>query len=492
MTVKVSSGAAMPIRIENTLSNVDNTTDLLKPISTATQTALDLKTDETDFTTHTGDTTNPHVVTQTQVGLSNVDNTTDLLKPISTATQTALDLKTDETDFGTHTSDTTNPHVVTKTQVGLSNVDNTTDLLKPISTATQNALNLKTDETDFTTHTGDTTNPHSVTQTQVGLSNVDNTTDLLKPVSTATQTALDLKTDETDFTTHTGNVANPHVVTQTQVGLSNVDNTTDLLKPISTATQTALDLKTDELDFASTITTDQKVEGDGAGGVSFGGTVDASDYEIGGVLALQIPSSGITLVGNAGSGNSGSNVTLVGHEAGLDNTGNSATFIGFETGKDNTVSHVTGLGFRAGKGNTFANTIALGSFALPTNSNQINIGADNALGISRINHFVIVSGSSGAFEFKGVTSTTGETDMGRIGWSWNVSTHASRSADLTLFASDFGGEREGFRIRGTGTASAIGFHGVTPIVRAVLATGASATVDNVITALQNLGLVKQS
>ena len=38
----------------------------------------------------------------------------------------------------------------------------------------------------------------------------------------------------------------------------------------------------------------------------------------------------------------------------------------------------------------------------------------------------------------------------------------------------------------------IGFHGVTPVARQLLATGAGATVDNVITALQNLGLVKQS
>jgi hypothetical protein len=39
---------------------------------------------------------------------------------------------------------------------------------------------------------------------------------------------------------------------------------------------------------------------------------------------------------------------------------------------------------------------------------------------------------------------------------------------------------------------AIGFYGVTPVTRQVLATGAGATVDNVITALQNLGLVSQS
>lgn len=38
----------------------------------------------------------------------------------------------------------------------------------------------------------------------------------------------------------------------------------------------------------------------------------------------------------------------------------------------------------------------------------------------------------------------------------------------------------------------IGFYDVTPIAQAVLATGGGATVDNVITALQNLGLVKQS
>ena len=38
---------------------------------------------------------NPHQVTQTEVGLGNVDNTSDLDKPISTATQTALDLKLD-------------------------------------------------------------------------------------------------------------------------------------------------------------------------------------------------------------------------------------------------------------------------------------------------------------------------------------------------------------------------------------------------------------
>jgi len=55
--------------------------------------ALNEKADESDLTSHTGNTNNPHNVTKTQVGLENVDNTSDLDKPISTATQTALDTK---------------------------------------------------------------------------------------------------------------------------------------------------------------------------------------------------------------------------------------------------------------------------------------------------------------------------------------------------------------------------------------------------------------
>lgn len=58
--------------------------------------------------THIANTSNPHSVTKTQVGLWNVDNTSDLNKPISTATQTALDNKADIWDIPTLTSELTN------------------------------------------------------------------------------------------------------------------------------------------------------------------------------------------------------------------------------------------------------------------------------------------------------------------------------------------------------------------------------------------------
>ena len=97
----------------------------------------------TALVNHTGNTNNPHSVTKTQVGLSNVDNTSDLNKPVSTATQTALNSKADSSALSAHVVDTGNPHAVTKAQIGLSNVDNTSDLNKPISTATQVALDAK-------------------------------------------------------------------------------------------------------------------------------------------------------------------------------------------------------------------------------------------------------------------------------------------------------------------------------------------------------------
>ena len=49
---------------------------------------------------------NPHNVTKSDVGLGNVDNTSDANKPISTATQTALNDKANASDLTAHTGDT--------------------------------------------------------------------------------------------------------------------------------------------------------------------------------------------------------------------------------------------------------------------------------------------------------------------------------------------------------------------------------------------------
>jgi len=61
-------------------------------------------------------------IDKTFVGLGNVDNTSDVNKPVSTAQATAIGIV--QSDIDTHELDLANPHAVTKTQVGLSNVQN--------------------------------------------------------------------------------------------------------------------------------------------------------------------------------------------------------------------------------------------------------------------------------------------------------------------------------------------------------------------------------
>ena len=63
---------------------------------------------DTNVTNHINNTQNPHNVTKTQVGLSNVDNTSDIDKPISTAVQSALDLMLPRSEAPTKVSDLKN------------------------------------------------------------------------------------------------------------------------------------------------------------------------------------------------------------------------------------------------------------------------------------------------------------------------------------------------------------------------------------------------
>lgn len=198
-TAKEYTDTQLAALIDNAPAALDTLAELATAL-TAHETEYDallevvgLKATAADLTAHINNKANPHAVTKAQVGLSNVDNTSDLLKPVSTATQAALSGKVDTATLTAHTADKANPHGVTKAQVGLGNVDNTTDLLKPVSTATQTALNGKVDTATLTAHTGNTANPHGVTKAQVGLGSVDNTADLAKPISTATQTALNAK-----------------------------------------------------------------------------------------------------------------------------------------------------------------------------------------------------------------------------------------------------------------------------------------------------------
>lgn len=89
------SSAAMRAELESIEAGLDKLPVLAGNANKAvvvnpSGTALTVSTTASD---HAANTSNPHSVTKAQVGLGNVDNTSDANKPVSTATQTALNAK---------------------------------------------------------------------------------------------------------------------------------------------------------------------------------------------------------------------------------------------------------------------------------------------------------------------------------------------------------------------------------------------------------------
>ena len=74
-------------------------------------------------------------VTNAHVGLGSVDNTSDSAKPVSTATQTALDSKASNTALANHEADTTNIHGIADTSL----LATTANVATAVSTAASDA-----------------------------------------------------------------------------------------------------------------------------------------------------------------------------------------------------------------------------------------------------------------------------------------------------------------------------------------------------------------
>lgn len=181
-------------------------------------------------------------VTATSIGLGNVNNTSDANKPISTATQTALDAKLDDSQKGAASGlaeldgsglvptsqlpSYVDDVVVVADFAALPGTGETGKIYVTIdnnltyrwngSGYTEISASLALGETSSTAYRGDrgktaydhsqivTGNPHAVTKSEVGLGNADNTSDVNKPISTATQTALNLKADDSAVVHDTG------------------------------------------------------------------------------------------------------------------------------------------------------------------------------------------------------------------------------------------------------------------------------------------------
>jgi hypothetical protein len=230
------------------LNNVDNTSDANKPVSSATQTALDAKQATLVSGTNIKTVNGTSVLGSGNIAISSAVAWGGITGTLSNQTdlQTALDGKVDENSAITGATKTK----ITYDAKGLvtagadlaagdlpTNIDAAKISTGLISNAEFDYLNGLTDniQTQFTGKQDtlvSATNIKTINSTSVlGSGNI-----AVEPTITATTSADYYRGDKTFAT-----------LNKAAVGLGNVDNTTDANKPVSTATQTALDAKTNKL-----------------------------------------------------------------------------------------------------------------------------------------------------------------------------------------------------------------------------------------------------
>jgi hypothetical protein len=170
---------------------------------------------QSNLTTHINNKSNPHGVTKTQVGLSNVDNTADVNKPVSTAQATAIaDAKKAGTDAQaavvTHNT-AVNAH--NDIRILTSDLSNKLNAFLDVDDETLDQVSeiIKLVNDNVTTLEGLLATKVNINDIADNLAtNVPN-----RPLSAAQGVVIKSTTDgiQTALTTHTTNKNNPHEVT---------------------------------------------------------------------------------------------------------------------------------------------------------------------------------------------------------------------------------------------------------------------------------------
>jgi hypothetical protein len=226
--------------------------------------------------THIANTSNPHSVTKAQVGLGNCDDTSDANKPVSTAQQTALNLKADLSLIGANNGiaglDSGGKVPAAQLPSFVDDVIEAANFTALPGTGEVGKIyvtldNNKTFRWSGSAYVEISASPGSTDAVTEGVTNLYFTTarvleTLLSGLSLATGGVIaatdsiliafgKIQKQITDnlatLSAHIANTSNPHATTKTQVGLSNVPNTDATQRSNHLGTQLASTIS----DFAS-------------------------------------------------------------------------------------------------------------------------------------------------------------------------------------------------------------------------------------------------
>ena len=175
----------------NDFSNVDNTSDMDKPVSTAQQTAIDTSLSSAKSYTDTKISDLIDGAPETMDTLKELSNAITENKSVEEALNAAIGKKANQTELDTHTGNTT-IHITaserTNWNAAKAHADSAharTDATKVEKSTTNGNIKINGTETTVYTHPSGT-NPHGTTKSDVGLGNVGN----FKAVSTVASQGL--------------------------------------------------------------------------------------------------------------------------------------------------------------------------------------------------------------------------------------------------------------------------------------------------------------
>ena len=210
----------------------------------------------TSLIAHVNNFDNPHKTTKIQIDLGNVDNTSDIDKPVSTAQQKAIDGAYANSNKYTDQKIADLINGAPETLDTLKEVADAIETSKTVEDALNNAIGKKANQAELDTHTNNDT-IHITSDERAKWNDANDKKHSHNNKSVLDKITLELMQKwsngssltgvkgETETEYRTGNVN----ITKTNIGLDKVDNTSDADKPISTATQAALSKKQDSLGF---------------------------------------------------------------------------------------------------------------------------------------------------------------------------------------------------------------------------------------------------